>query len=620
MVPLNGRRAKPDLARAGYDPLSPPPPPRGGGPRTVWRFLRWMLRVDRTRTAALIAAECVRGLVPAAVVWTVRYAVADATGLARGTVPATAMLAWIGLWAALTLFGSVLRPLTEIALVRLRQEMEDAFHLELQRKASVLRLEVFERPDFGDILNRAVRGSDPVAFHLIMEGIWAVPSTVATLAATTAIVGPWSPWLLVAVLPAGLPDPLAQVIQSRAAFFLTQQQTARSRLQWYLGNLLTSRAAAKEVRTYGLAAWLLDRWTRLHRELADEQFALSIRQSLARAGLGSIGSLGVAAGLAVAAVGLVRGTLQPGQFAAMLWALQGVQGAAAHLVLSLGTFLGNRVLTLADLFVYLDLGPEEPAGGSVPQDGVSAGISVEGVSFRYPLRGEPALRGLSFRLAPAERVALVGPNGAGKTTLVKLLLGLYRPTEGRIRYRDRDLRDLDLRAVRERQAAVFQDHIHYAFTLGENVGLGRAERAGDAEVVATASARGGADEVARALPDGYDTLLTRQFSGGTELSGGQWQRVAVSRGFMRDAPLIVLDEPTASLDPVAEADVFRRFAAMAHGRTAVLVSHRLGFARLCDRVLVLRGGELIEFGTHDDLVAAGGEYARMWATQAQWYR
>ena len=619
MVPLKDRRARPDPARAGYDRFSAPPPPRGSGPRTVWRFLRWMLRVDPTRTAALIAGECARGLIPAAVVWTVRYAVAAATGVARGTVPAAALLAWIGLWAALTLFGSVLRPLTEIALVRLRQEMEDAFQLELQRKAAALRLEVFERPDFGDILNRAVRGGDPVAFHLIMVGMWAVPSTVATLAATTAIVGPWSPWLLVAVLLAGLPDPLAQVIQSRSAFFLTQQQTARSRLQRYLVRLLTSRDAAKEVRTHGLAGWLLDRWHRLYRELADEQFALCIRQNLARAGLGSIGSLGIAAGLAVAAVGLVRGTLQPGQFAAMLWALQGVQGAAAHLVLSLGTLLGDRVLTLADLFVYLDLGPEEPPTGAPPGD-LAPDITAEAVSFRYPLRTEPALRDLSFRIAHGERVALVGANGAGKTTLVKLLLGLYRPTAGRIAYGGRDLQALDLRAVRERQAAVFQDHIHYAFTLGENVGLGRAERAGDREAIASASERGGAEEVARALPNGYDTLLTRQFSGGTELFGGQWHRVAVSRGFMRDATLIVLDEPTAALDPMAEADVFRRFTAMARGRTAILVSHRLGFARLCDRVLVLRAGELIEQGTHDALLAAGGEYARMWAAQAQWYR
>ena len=217
-------------------------------------------------------------------------------------------------------------------------------------------------------------------------------------------------------------------------------------------------------------------------------------------------------------------------------------------------------------------------------------------------------------------MALVGENGAGKTTLVKVLTGLYRPTEGRVLYGGRDLAEFDLRTLRDRQAAVFQDHVRYAFTLSDNVGYGRAEHRDDRTAVEAAAARGGADAVAAALPQGYDTLLTQQFSGGTDLSGGQWQRVAVSRGFMRDAPLVVLDEPTAALDPKAEADVFHRFAAMAGGRTALLVSHRLGFARLCDRVLVLGDGRLIEQGTHDDLVAAGGTYARMWEMQAQWYR
>ena len=242
------------------------------------------------------------------------------------------------------------------------------------------------------------------------------------------------------------------------------------------------------------------------------------------------------------------------------------------------------------------------------------------MSFRYPQRTEPALRDVTRTVRAGERVALVGANGAGTTTLVKVLTGLYRPTAGRVLYDGRDLAALDPAAVRDLQAAVFQDHVHYAYTLDENVGYGRSERLDDPGAIAAAAAQGGADAVAQALPQGYATLLTREFSGGTELSGGQWQRVAVSRGFMRDALLIVLDEPTAALDPQAEADVFRRFAAMAGGRTAMLVSHRLGSARLCDRVLVQREGRLAEQGTHDELVAAGGEYARMWALQSQWYR
>lgn len=177
-----------------------------------------------------------------------------------------------------------------------------------------------------------------------------------------------------------------------------------------------------------------------------------------------------------------------------------------------------------------------------------------------------------------------------------------------------------MKRLRDRSAAVFQDFTRYAFPLRDNVGLGRADRLGDMEAIRRASALGGADEVAAALPDGYETVLTRQFTGGTDLSGGQWQRVAISRAFMRDAPFVVLDEPTAALDPKAEADVFERFAAMAGSRTAILVSHRLGMARLCDRVMVLQGGQLIELGTHDELLAAGGEYARLWALQSQWYQ
>lgn len=619
MVSLKRRRQRPDPAQAGYDPFSPPPPPRGSGPVTVWRFARWMLRVDPVRAVTLIAAECMRGLVPVAIVLTVRYAVSDAVGVVQGTVPETALLLWIGLWSGLTLIGSVLRPLAEISLVRLRQEMEDAFQGELQRKAAALRLEVFERPDFDDIRRRAARGSDPVVFSLIMSAIWTIPREMATVVAMAVVVGGWSPWLLAAALLSGLPDPLVQLVQSRSAFFLRRQQTARARLCGYLARLLSTRAPAKEVRTFGLAEYLLNRWSRLYWEIADEQFAQSVRQNLTRAGLGSVGSLGVAAGLAVAGAGLVRGSLQPGQFAAMLLALQAVQGSAKTMVTALGNWLGDRVLTLADLFVYLDLGPDEPADGD-PPDPHLVDIAADNVSFRYPLRQELALRGISLRLRSGERVALVGANGSGKTTLVKVLLGLYRPTEGHVLYGGRDLQTLDLRTVRQQQAAVFQDHVRYAFTLGENLGYGLAERVGDRVAVEEAAARGGADEVAASLPAGYDTLLTRQFSGGTDLSGGQWQRVAVSRGFMRRSPLLVLDEPTAALDPMAEADVFRRFVAMAQGRTALLVSHRLGFARLCDRVLLLRGGELVEQGTHDELVASGGEYAGMWATQAQWYR
>jgi len=614
------RRHRPSAAAEGYDPLSPPPPPRGSAPVTVWRFARWVGGTDPRRGALLLVVELVRGLLPAAVVWVARYVFQDAVGVFRGALPAASLLRWVAVWAGLSLLRRAGWPLVNDIVERVRQEMADSMQLRLQRKAGVLRLEVFERADFYDILNRARQAASPGFFLNVLLSFLEVPGAVATLIALAAVVGRWSPWLLAATIVAALPEPLARIAQSRARFFLARRQTARERLRGYLADLLTSRAHAKEVRTFALAGWLLGRWRDLYWAVADDIYAQQRAQSLAGAGAAGLGALGLAGGMGFAAWGLLGGRLQAGQFAAMLLALQSIQGAMRQITHALGQYVGDLVLTLADLFVYLDLEPEETGATGAPEGPGTGDITLDAVSFRYPQRAEPALRDIRVTLRAGERVALVGENGAGKTTLVKLLTGLYRPTEGRVLYAGRDLGDLDVRAVRDRQAAVFQDHVQYAFSLSDNIGYGRAERSSDRGAVAAAAAGGGADTVASALPQGYDTLLTREFSGGTDLSGGQWQRVAVSRGFMRDAPLVVLDEPTAALDPRAEAEVFRRFAALAGGRTAVLVSHRLGFARLCDRVLVLRDGRLVEQGTHDELVAAGEEYARMWEMQAQWYR
>ncbi len=607
-------------AGAGYDPAFPPPPPRGGVTVTMWRFLVWMLQVDPWRTVATLVMHVTTGLLPAASVWIVRRAFGDALGVFTGTVPASNLLRWLWIWAALTLAQHLLSPVLDLLEERLRQEMEDSAQLRLQRKAAQLRLEVFERSDFHAILGRAGEAARPGFFLNLMHGLFRLPQTAATLLALSVIVARWNPWLLLASLGVAVLAPAAEIIQSRARFFLEWQQTPIERQRDYFDQLLTDRDAAKEVRTFDLTAWLLRQWDRLYWTVADARYRQERGQSLARAAMRSLSTVGMVAGLGVAAWDVAAGRLPAGAFAAMLLALRGIQGAAGGFM-SVFQFTGERVLRVADLFVYLDLGPEEPTGGEAPPgDGLGGDIQLEEVCFRYPQGTQPALHGIQATIHAGERVALVGENGSGKTTLVKVLTGLFRPSEGRVLLGGQDLWTMDLATVRDRQAAVFQDHVHYAFTLAENVGYGRADRVGDRAAVELAAERGGASEVARNLPRGFDTPLTRLFTDGTELSGGQWQRVAVSRGFMRDTPLIVLDEPTASLDPQAEADVFRRFAAMAAGRTAVLVSHRLGSARLCDRILVLRQGRLVEQGSHDALVAAGGEYARLWALQGQWYQ
>lgn len=599
--------------RGAAEPLRP------GVFRTLGRFLIWTITVHPRSGMAMVALEVLAGLVPVATVWIVRGVLDASRTVYDGTRPLSALLIWLGLWAGVTfvqdgLFGPWRSLLTE----HLRQRLEDSLLGRLQEKAHRLRLEAFERPDFHDVLGRARAAAEPGRMMNLLWEFFDIARGLLTVVSVASLVGGWSPMLLVALIAVSLPAPIAQVAQARSTFFLGRQQTERERLRNYLARILTSPGAAKEVRTFDLGPLLLGWWERIYWTVADVLFRQHWRQGLARAGLAAAGVAGLAGGIAWSAWGVSTGALSTGEFAGMLVALQAVRDGVGAVV-GRFSYLSDALLHIADLYAYLALGPEEPQGGELVGDLARADISLRNVRFRYPQSTEDALKEITFTLRAGERVALVGENGSGKTTLVKVMIGLFQPTEGQVLYGGRDLAALDLGQVRDQTAAVFQDHIRYAFTLQENIGYGRAERVHDRPAVEAAAAKGGADAVAAALPAGYDTLLTREFLGGTDLSGGQWQRVAVSRGFMREAPLIVLDEPTAALDPNAEADVFRRFAAMAGNRTAVLVSHRLGSARLCDRVLVLKGGRLVEQGSHAELVSRGGEYARMWALQAQWY-
>jgi ATP-binding cassette subfamily B protein/ATP-binding cassette subfamily C protein len=280
-------------------------------------------------------------------------------------------------------------------------------------------------------------------------------------------------------------------------------------------------------------------------------------------------------------------------------------------------------LFLSNLTAFLEL-PTTAEGSRVhPPRTLPRGphrLELEHVSFRYPNRPEWALHDVSLTLEPGEKLALVGENGAGKSTLIKLVLRLYEPTEGTIRYGGVDLRDLDVADLRGRVGAVFQDFVRYQFTAAENIGLGQPARLDDRPAIETAAAAGGADELIAALPQRYDTMLGGWFEKGHELSGGQWQKLAIARAFMRESELLILDEPTASIDAEAEVAMFERFKTLAKGSSAIIISHRFSTVRMADRIAVLEGGRVTELGSHESLLARGGRYARLFTLQAQGYR
>ena len=587
--------------------------------RTLLRFLWWMIQTDPRHSILLLVLQFATGLMPAASVWIVRALFDRSLEVYEGRLPVADMLVWVALWAVLTLADIGIRIWTRTLLrERLKQEMEDRLLAQLQRKASVLRLETFERADFHDVLRRAQEAASPGFFLNLIGEINTIITGTLTAVSVALVVGLWNPLLLIAIALVSVPPPLVQMFQGKTTFLLKREQTQRQRLRAYLERILTKRSAAKEVRVFNLGATLLGWWEHLYWQVADRLFQQKRSQASVNALLAAFSLAGLATGIGWSAWAVANGGLSPGQFAAMMVALQEVRTHVDRVFFRIG-YLANYLLYIADLFTYLDLGPEEPKDG-VPINNVGeVPIAAAGLSFRYPQAERTAIDDISFTIQPGERVALVGANGSGKTTLVKVLLGLFHPTQGKVLYGDVDLNRADRNGLWDQSAAVFQDYTRFAFSLGENIGLGRTEHMGDQAAVERAAHQGGAAPIAEQLPEHYNTLLTKEFAGGTELSGGEWQRVAISRGFMRNAALIVLDEPTASLDPQAEADVFRRFLAMSGERTTIVVSHRLGSARLCDRILVLKEGRLLENGTHGELLSQEGEYARLWALQAQWY-
>ena len=504
--------------------------------------------------------------------------------------------------------------------------------------------------DVSETYNRLERARDPgrkldrlffTTLHVFEAAIKAV-----SVAAMFAVVSPWITLVLLAVLA---PQVRLDMDQSRMFMAFTYGETPEERRAGYFDRILTGRTEQKEMRLFALHAPLTERWRSVRRALRER--LLDQRQRQVIEGLPTTG-LRVAVGLGVAGIlaYLLGGrVLTPGQFVALF---QGVDD-----MLRAGASLGHNSRELQahsaevgyvrDFFALSDgVDPETRTPGekggtpfaSFPRP-IESGLIVDNVHFAYPAASPgdsapPILRGVSFHLAPGERVALVGDNGAGKSTLARILLGLYRPTKGRVAADGLDYTDIDPDSLSDAVSAAFQDYCRFELTLGQSIGIGTLGNTGegpatelwptwlqpDTAVVREAARRSGADELAERLPNGYDTPVGHVLDGGKGLSGGEWQRIAIARAFTRDPELLVLDEPATALDAVAEAALYRQFAELFEGRTALLISHRLGSARMADRILVLRDGRIVEDGRHDDLLATGGVYAGMWEEQASWYR
>ncbi len=598
--------------------------------RHLPRLLGMVWETEPRYVVGILLLRVARALVPLAVLW-IGKLIVDEVVQAIGVVGAGGPIPWLRLGELLALelgialVGEGLSRVSALLESLLGDLFANRTSVELMRHAATLDLEQFENAEVYDKLERARRQTVGRIglFTLLLATIQdLIP--LATLAVALAV---YVPWLLVLLVVAVLPSLLGETHFASLGYSLLYSWTPERRQLDYLRYIAASDISAKELKLFGLSDFLVGRYDRLSREFYEANKALAVRRSLVSSLLAAVGTLGYYGAYAAIIYLTVIGYRSPaglftiGVLTFLAGSFRSSRDLIQRVLLSLSQIF-EQSLYLDDLFTFLAIEPgiRPVAGARAVPTPIREGFRFENVGFKYPGAEQWAVRGLDFTLAPGERIALVGENGAGKTTLVKLLARLYDPVEGRILLDGMDLREYDVDSLRRNVGVIFQDFVRYDFMLKENIAVGNIGRLGDEPAIKTAAERSLADSVAQRLTGRYEQMLGKRFDGGVDLSGGEWQKVALARAYMRDAQLLILDEPTAALDARAEYEVFLRFSELTKGRMAVLISHRFSTVRMADRILVLSDGQIQEQGTHKELLAVGGQYAELFELQAAGYR
>ncbi len=596
---------------------------------SVWGQVRYFPRllhlfwaVNPVLATVVAVLEIGSGLFAVAEVHVLRQLIDTAQGVVAGTASLGMGLLWASALAGLALVGglfsgqfSVRQTLAGRQQELLRREIEARCY----RQAQTTPLEGLEYAGYYDRLQRATLAMEQHLYETV-EVAWRGLASLVALVSLAIYLGQFH-WGLPLLLVVGTaPGLIARMRFERKWYELNHELTPETRRLGVWIDLLWKRDAAAEVRLFGLGPWLVDGIQRLWLRTMRRRLRLSAagaRVSIYTEGLNALVYL---AAITFSVWLLITGSASLGAYAAFFFAVQSFQSHYSDLALSILGGIESSMRYIQDFFEFTDGPRQDLTSGRRLSGPVAQGITFEGVSFTYPGSEEPALADLNLTIRPGERLALVGENGAGKSTLVKLLMGLYQPTAGRILVDGVDLRDMAPADWYRRFGTVFQDFLRYQSTVRDNITFGWVDGAGDEAALHAAVIRSEADEVVKTLPQGLDTLLGKEFHAGQELSVGQWQKLAIARAYFRPAEMLILDEPASALDAQAEAAVYEHFARMAAERTVVLISHRLGSCRIADRVLVLQAGQLIEAGTHDELMAHGGAYAELYRLQAAWYR
>jgi ATP-binding cassette subfamily B protein len=645
--PRQARRARREAAaRVGLTdnangttiPASAPTPTLDGGtpftPRvlwsnakTTWRGFRRVLGLvwdaNAGLTLALALLNLVQGFVPALRVWLSKLlvdAVVAAVTTGTGTAALPQVLALVVLQFAIGAVSNVASTAANICQQLLQEQVANRIQLLVMRHANDLDLVFFERPQFYDLLQTVQREAAYRPVQMVQTAFMLIRQILTFVSLLALLVGlDW--YIAAAALIAPIPAFISGARYGWHGYQMMRWQSPLRRMMNYLTNLLTTDIYNKEIKLFTLGDFFIERFSSLFRRYYVEMRGLVIRRYMAGAAWSMLTVLTSGLTFLYVAYRTLQGAISVGGLTMYVQAADGVSQAFSAVLGALQSMYEHQ-LYLQTLFELLDFAPlvhapEHPIPFGRP---IRQGIEFRNVSYTYEGKDEPALDSVSFSIDPGETVAIVGHNGAGKTTLVKLLARLYDPQSGQVLIDGHDVREYDPDALRNEFGVLFQDYVSYQFSARENIGVGRIERLDEMPAIADAAVKSGASTVIEGLPQGYDTVLGKWFDGGVNLSGGEWQKVALGRAFMREAQILILDEPSAALDAKAEYELFSRLQELAHGRTAIFISHRFSTVRRADRILVFEYGRLIESGTHDELLALGGRYAELFNLQAASYR
>jgi len=582
----------------------------------VWETNRWA-------TVGLGLLTLGGALLPASQAWVGKLIVDGVVAsIGGGTGPegAKAVFVYLVIELGLFLLSNGLNQGRRLIQQLIQLQLANRIRADIIRKALTLDLAFFEHPDFYDRLQNARREGGYKPVDLINDSFQIVQNTI-TLISFAVLLFRFSPWLVVILLLTSVPAFIAETRFSEQGFRLLTRRAPETRQINYLARLLTEDSAAKEIKLFNLGETLLTRYVTLFEKFFREDKSLALKRAVAGFALGLIATLGFYGSYAWIVWNTLQGKISLGDMTLYLSIFRQGQSTFQAILTAVGSIYENN-LFMANFFDFLGLEPQMSRAVSRRRATVplSRGIEFVGVGFRYPGSDEWALRDVNLTIRPGEKIALVGHNGAGKTTLIKLLSRLYDPAEGMITIDGVDIRALDPLELRQRIGVIFQDFVHYHLPARENIGFGQIEAVNSLDRIVESARKSGAHDIIQDLPDGYDTMLGRWFRGGHELSMGQWQKIALARAFMRNAEILVLDEPTASVDAQTEYEIFRHFQKLTEGKMAILISHRFSTVRMADRIVVIDEGRIAEIGSHEDLLRREGIYARLFGMQAEGYR